>query len=115
MMHTKDSKQIIRGADAVLTLVIRTSDGDALDLTDATAITVRFKKEDGGELLKTLAQGAVDVESAHAGRIAVTLSETDTAALYVQGNAPIEVVVDLGDTRRIAQIRAGLNVVDRLF
>ena len=114
-MHTKDAKQIIRGADAVLTLVIRTSDGDALDLTDATAITVRLKKEDASELLKTLAAGAVEVESAHAGRIAVTLSETDTAGLYVQANAPIEVVVDFGSTRRIAQIRAGLNVVDRLF
>jgi hypothetical protein len=55
------------------------------------------------------------VISAHHGRIQVELNETDTDSLFVMQNAPIEVIVDFGSIRRIAQIKAGLNIVDRLF
>lgn len=113
-MH-KESKQIVRGADATVTLVIRTSDGDALDLTDATELTVRFRKADKTALLKTMGSGAVSIVSAHHGRIQITLNEIDTESLFVMQNAPIELVVDFGEIRRIAQIKAGLNIVDRLF
>lgn len=113
-MH-KESKQIVRGADATVTLVIRTADGDALDLTDASQVTVRLRKADKTAMLKTMTSGAVTIVSAHHGRIQVSLSETDTEALFVMQNAPIEVIVDFGELRRIAQIKAGLNVVDRLF
>jgi hypothetical protein len=113
-MH-KQSKQIVRGADANVTLVIRTSDGDPLDLTDASEVTVRFRKADKSALLKTMGSGAVSVISAHHGRIQVELNEIDTESLFVMQNAPIEVIVDFGSIRRIAQIKAGLNIVDRLF
>lgn len=113
-MH-KENKQIVRGADASITLVIRTQNGDALDLTDVTEISVRLRKADKSALAKTLSSGAVTVVSEHQGRIQVELNETETASLMVMQNAPIEIVVDFGETRRIAQIKAGLNIADRLF
>lgn len=113
-MH-KENKQIVRGADASLTLVIRTANGDALDLTGVTEVAVRLRKADKTALSKTLTSGAVSVVSEHHGRIQVELNETETASLMVMQNAPIEIVVDFGDTRRIAQIKSGLNIADRLF
>jgi len=107
------SKQIVRGSDVVLTLTVRTSSGDPLDLADATGLLVRFKKTDKTALVKLGEQ--VQVVNAVLGKLRVTLSETDTALLAVMQNAPIEIVVDFGATRRIAQIKSGLNVVDRLF
>lgn len=113
-MH-KENKKIIRGADASLTIVVRKDNGDPLDLTGATEIEVRLKKADKTALAKTMSGSAVSVISAHNGRISVELNETETAGLMVMHNAPVEVVVDFGDTRRIAQIKAGLSVIARLF
>lgn len=109
------NKQIVRGADATLTIVVRLSNGDALDLETASEITVRLKKADKTALVKTLSASQVTVTGPHQGRIMVEVSETETAALMVVQNAPVEVVVDFGAVRRIAQIKTGLNVVDRLF
>lgn len=115
-MHKhKDSKHIIKGADATVTLVIRQTDGDPLDLADASEITVRMRKADKSALLKTMSSGAVTIVTAAHGRIQVELNETDTDSLFVMQNAPIEVIVDFGEIRRIAQIKSGLNIVDRLF
>lgn len=113
-MHKK-SREVVKGADADLTIVIRTGDGDALDLTGASQVTVLFRKADKTALSKTLGANSVSIVSAVRGRIVVTLNETETGGLYVMRNAPIEVVVDFGATRKIAQIKAGLDVVDRLF
>lgn len=113
-MH-QQNKQLVRGADATLTIVIRTANGDALDLEAATEIAVRLRKADKSALTKTLSGAAVTVLNPTQGRIVVEINETESASLMPVQNAPVEVVVDFGSIRRIAQIKTGLNIVDRLF
>lgn len=108
-------KNIIKGADVTLTIVIRNTNGDPLDLTGATEITARFRKANKTALEKKLSEVSVSVASAINGRISIELTDQDTDALNPMPNAPIEVWIDFGTLRRIAQIRSGLNVIERLI
>ena len=106
---------IIQGSDVTLHIVVRNADGDALDLTGATEITVRLRRADRQALEKRLSRAELEVTSAITGRVAVALSDADTDQLNVMPNAPIELWIDYGSIRRIAQIRSGINVIARLI
>lgn len=113
-MHNQN-KVIVRGADVTLNFHLRTQDGDCLDLSGATDVVVRFRKADRSALERKLSLGQVAVTSAINGRVQVELTDEHTNSLHAMPNAPVEIFVDFGETRRIAQIRSGLNVVERLI
>lgn len=93
--------KIVKGEDRVLNIHISDEDtGGDYDLTSATEITVKFKKTDLSALSKTMGAGAVSIVSAVAGKIQVTLTDTDTALLLV-GDQDIYVEVDIGSAKRI--------------
>ena len=108
-----DQKTIIRGSDSTLTLVIRTGSGDPFDIFEATDIVVKFRKADKTAL--TISGDAVRVVNAALGRIEIELTDADTEVLMPMTNAPVEVIVDFADKRKTAQIKHGLNIVDRIF
>ena len=99
--------KIVKGEDRTINIHITEEDttGD-YNLTGATEITVKFKNQDGSVLSKTQTGGAVSVVSAVAGKIQVTLTDTETALLYAGEQSPY-VVVDVGSAKRI--VTSGLE------
>lgn len=99
---------IIRGEDktAVITL-------QGLDLSTATAIAVQFPSL-STVILKTLASGDVVIADAAAGRIEVTLNDSETQHLPCGQELAFEIVVDFGANRRIFQ-SSTLNVAPKIF
>jgi hypothetical protein len=107
---------IIQGASAAITVQVRTQAGDALDLSDATDVYVRLRKTDRSALVKQKTASGVSVQNALNGKLTFHLSIEDTNTLFAMQNAPVEIWIDFaGGIRRIAQIRTGLNVLERLI
>jgi hypothetical protein len=103
---------VYRGEDKTLLLKFKDSNEDPYDLTGATEITVRFRKEDDSVLSKTLTGGGVVVISAEAGTAEVSLSDTETALLKTGERQSVTAYVDVSAIRRIADFPESLTIRD---
>lgn len=110
--------KVIKGEDRVLNFQISDEDTQGyFDLTTATAITACFKNQDLTTLSKTLASGAVAIVTAIAGKLSVTLTDTETALMYADDAAPVYIMIDVGSTRRIVTkgLEMALSVEEKPF
>lgn len=110
--------KIVKGEDRIINLHLTEEDSGAdYNLTSATEITVKFKKADLSVLTKTYtASGGVSIVSAVAGKIEVSLTDSETALLYV-GEGSIYVTVEFGTTKRIITqgLENSIEVVETPF
>lgn len=94
--------KVVKGEDRVLNFQISDEETQGyFDLTTATEITVCFKNQDLTTLSKTMGGGAVSIVTAVAGKLSVTLTDTETALLYADDAVAIYIMIDVGTTRRI--------------
>lgn len=107
--------KIVRGEDLTFTVVLRDSAGTPFDLTGATEITARVAAEAGGKIEKKMTLGGAAVVSAMKGQMSFRLSDADTSAMKLGDNQPLEIVIDLGETRRIVQVTKAFRVNDQLL
>jgi len=109
-MSTNRTIEIIQGRDInlVVTLTDKVS-GEPMSLAGFTAATASFAGTDADVVI------AGSVYSADRGKVLFEMDEDDTAALEAGDEMDIEVVVDQGDVRTIAQIIGKLVVKERLF
>lgn len=109
--------EIVQGSDRTLKLTIRESNGDPLDLTAVTEITACFKKPDGTFLQVTLSGGRVSVVgNPLLGKIEVSLTDVDTAAIEAGVKVDFKVLLDQGThpggTRRVVRFDQQIDVLD---
>ena len=110
------NRKIIRGEDATVIVDItkRTAcdDGSSepFKLDGFTSATAYLAKDGGGTVT---ASGTLVSEDL--GRLSFTFSDTDTALLLVDDSVDMEVVINRGTVRSIAQIIGKIDVVDKLF
>jgi len=107
--------KIVHGEDITLALRIKDSKGNPYDLTGVTEVTARFQKTDNTVLSKTLSSGSVVIESPTHGTLSVELLDADTSQLKKGDGQSLEVWIDVGQSRRIAQFVKSLNVASKLF
>lgn len=109
--------KIVKGEDKTweVTLPDETCKDKDLDLTGATEITAVFEKTDGTTLSVTMTGAAITVVAAKAGRISITLSDTNTALLKARDDGSYEIAVDIGAVKKIFQFEQELEIVERLF
>jgi hypothetical protein len=112
-METIKYFTIIRGEDRTLPMRVQLSSGGSFDLTSATEIEAKFKKQDGGALSLKLSTGGVVVTDGPAGRFTVNINDTNSALLNPNPNTAqdFEVVIDKGTDRRIVKYTRGIKVV----
>ena len=107
--------QIVQGSDISITIDITQKDQDSgtskpFPLGGFTGATAYFAAASGGSLY---AFGSL--VSADLGRLNFPLNEIQTGGLLAGSELNIEVLVDQGSTRTIAQILGKLEVDSRLF
>lgn len=100
---------------AVKIKILSESSGDDFDLTGATGITAKFAKTDGTVLLKTLAASGITVTAEQCGRLEVSLTEADTAAMLVAEDQGIELVIQNAAGTTIVQLEETLTVKAPIF
>jgi len=108
-MGTVTNISIVKGEDRTINLKIVDTEGEPYDLTGYTEITAKFPTTSGTALTKTYsASGGITVTSAEAGRLAIALTDTDTALLLSDDNRQdFELWIDKGTARRIVQFKKG--------
>lgn len=103
--------KIVQGEDVAVTIDLKDHNtGLPFSLAGFTGATAYFPAVTGGGLP---VQGLL--VSADLGRVTFALNEVQTAAVLDGDGQNIEVVVDQGAQRAIAQILGKLNVAARLF
>lgn len=114
-MKTNAIITIVAGEDRVLKLRLRSptceDETEPFDLTGVTEIAVRFKKQDGTTLEKTLTGTGVVVTNHVLGKFNVVLGDTETALLKIGTRQSFTVVVDIGTTRRVINFNAVISVL----
>lgn len=107
---------IFKGQDIVIKARIREKTSqEPIDLTGATEIEITFPKFDGTGFVKSLTGGAVAITSALAGKIEITLDETDTAELKEGVGLLVEAVVTKGTDTKITQKEKAITVKKRPY
>lgn len=108
------SKQIkiVKGSDISLTVQLTDKNNDSLpfSLAGFTGCTGYFPKDPSGGLAVT-----GSLVSADCGKVSFILSETETDQLLAGTDLDIELEVDRGADKIIAQILGKLEVIERLF
>jgi len=112
------SVKIVQGEDRAIKVLLKTSAGNAYDITGINEITADFRLATGLVLSKTMTGTDIVVDSAAGGEITISLEDADTALLAI-GEQSFEVVTDLTAApptgeRRVFQFEKQLNVVARL-
>lgn len=88
-----------QGEDVEITVRLRESTGDPLDLTTATDIHTCFLNLDGTKLALSVGSG-VSVVSAVLGKILITVTAAQSALLRPVVNGDLEVTVDMPSNKR---------------
>jgi hypothetical protein len=106
---------IIQGEDRVVNIGIKDSGEEVyIDLTGATAISVKTTATAGGAVEFTLAASEVTITDAPKGKFSVAMSDTKTALIKL-GEQPLEITVDWGTNRRIVQQEKAVLIKKKLF
>lgn len=110
---------IVQGEDRSLNFQIKEVDSSDvttyMDLTGATEIELRAPDNSTGYISFKLSNAEVAVIDSKNGIFKVLMSDTKTALLRIGQSQNIEVIVDIGSERRIAQLLKAITVVSRLF
>jgi hypothetical protein len=110
---------IVQGEDRTLTFTLQEVDANGvttyMDLTGVTEIEVRAAAAAGGYISFKKSATKVAVLDTLGGVFKVTISDTESALLKVAPDQNLEVIVDIGTTRRIAQLLKSITVIRRLF
>lgn len=110
---------IVQGEDRALTFTLQEVDSNGvttyMDLTGVTEIDVRIAAAAGGFLSFKKSATKVAVLDTLGGVFKVTINDTESALLKVAPDQNLEVIVDVGANRRIAQLLKAITVVRRLF
>lgn len=108
---TNKIARIIKGSDVeVTTQLIDRNTKQPFSLEGMTAASAFFANEDDTVLAVT-----GSLVSADLGKLLFPLNEVQTGGLAEGSEQNMEVVVDQGDVRTIAQFRGGLEILPRLF
>jgi len=112
------SVKIIQGEDRSIKILLKTSAGNAYDITTISEISAVFKNADSSVLTKLYTSGDITIQSEAGGEITVKLEDAETALLAL-GNQSFEIITDLNAAqptgeRRIFQFEKELQVVKRL-
>jgi len=107
-----DFIQIVKGEDKVIKISLVNSDGSPFDLAGYTAITGSFQNADKTVLVKT-----ATVISSDAGKIQLSLSDTETALLKEANRQAFYVTVDKGAARTVVikGFETAISVVAKPF
>lgn len=106
---------IVQGEDRDLPFGVKDIEEDVyIDITTATAISVKTSGANGTPVEFTMAASEVTVTDGPKGKFSVKMSDTKTALMKL-GALDLEVVIDFGSDRRIIQSKAVLNIVKALF
>jgi len=109
-MASKTAK-VVQGSDVAVTVQLQDSDtGLPFGLSGFTGCTGYFPKDPSGSLAVT-----GTLVSADLGKVSFAMDETQTAQLLTGTDLDIEVEIDRGSDKIIAQILGKLEVVERLF
>lgn len=114
------AKEVIQGEDKTLTIKLRDSDGDPIDLTPYVGglpddIVFCIKRADETSLELKLSTTGVTVLSAVLGRIQVVISDTETALLEIGPlGFELELIKSGGTDKNIIQFKEALEVVERV-
>jgi hypothetical protein len=110
---------IVQGEDRTLTFTLQEVDANGvttyMDLTGVTEIEVRAAAAAGGYISFKKSATKVAVLDTLGGVFKVTISDTESALLKVAPDQNLEVIIDVGTTRRIAQLLKSITVIRRLF
>ena len=102
--------EINRGEDKTISLRIRDSVNDPIDLTTLSAATATFKGETS-DVSVTLGSG-ITVENAVLGKIQVVLTETQSALLKVGNNQDFSICLEFGADIKKKKLPRAINVID---
>lgn len=107
---------MIQGEDRELFFGIKDKDeGIYLNLTGVTEISVSVPSTTAGvPVIFLYSATEVQVTDATRGKFKVVATDTKTA-LFKLGEISVEIVIDWGTTRRIAQLEKAILVKKRLF
>ena len=111
---------LVQGEDRKLTFTLQEVDEKDvttyMDLTGATQIEVRIAAAAGGYVsIKKQPDADVAILDAKGGIFQVTISDSKSALLKIGVEQSIEVIVDIVNERRIAQLLKAITVVKQLF
>jgi hypothetical protein len=107
--------KVTQGEDAEITMRVL-KDGEPMDLTAVTEITVKLPKDDGTAISKTLTLAAVVIlGNPVLGKFKVILPDADTALLNAGELQDFEALIDVGATRTIVRFEKALTVLEALF
>lgn len=105
---------IVKGEDKLITIrVISKTSEEPYDLTGA-AITAKFMKTDGTALSKAVGTG-ITIVNPLAGKMEISLSDTDTTLLKDGEYQDFEIAVTISSNTSILQFRKVLNIYEKLF
>lgn len=106
--------EIIKGATKTFNVyLIKKSDNEPLNITDATEIEALFCKNDSTLLTKSLGSGVSKIHEV-GGKIQVSLDSTDTEDLLEDERQDFEIAVTFPSDKYIIQFKERLNVYARL-
>lgn len=106
---------LIQGEDREINFtVIDSEESIALDLTGSTEIAVKVAATDGGAISFLLSTAEVVITESTKGKFKVVMSDAKTSLLKV-GDQSVEVIIDIGSSRRIVQLSKALLIKKKLF
>ena len=106
---------LIQGEDREINFGVKDSEDDVyINLTGATEITVKTSATAGGSVDFTMTATEVVITDAPTGRFKVVMSDTKTSLIKV-GEQSVEVIIDIGTSRRIVQLEKALLIKKKLF
>jgi hypothetical protein len=113
--------KIVQGTDRKIVVRLEDSIGDAWDLSDVDEVTATFRLADGSQLVKKLSLNEVEIVGSKPmnGKIAIILTDTDTANMKVSDNlkktySSFEIILDDGQDTQIVQFKDSLEIIKRL-
>lgn len=104
--------ELVQGDDKTLTLRFYVN-GEPMDLSGTTEIEARLPGANFA-VSKKLSNSEIAIISPNGGKVAVILNDSDTVMLKVGEKQGFEVLVDIGQVRRIFQFEKALTVKKRL-
>lgn len=105
--------QIIKGDDVKIDVSIKNEDLTPYDLSSVTAATACFINADDSSLSLTLGSG-VSVLDAVAGKLRVSISDTESALLKANEEASFEVQIDESGDKQSFQFIESLCIKERI-
>ena len=114
MAKTSGTVHLVRGDDKIVPITFRKDSGLPLDLTGTTAITATFKTKNQSVASVTMAAGKIEIISAEAGVIHITLDSAFTTNLADGDRQDFQVDLIISGKRMAFRFEEAMNVAESL-